>query len=58
MHVLHGMYDSSIILFYFRNWNNLPEVKAKEKKEKREREAATNRLRARLYQKVSLTHYI
>ncbi len=38
--------------YYYRNWTNLPEVKERLKKERKERDAATNRLRARLYQQV------
>ena len=37
----------------FRYWCKLPEVKQKEQEQRRESQAATNRLRMKLYQQVS-----
>ena len=39
-----------------RYWGKLPEVKQKEQEQRRESEAATNRLHMKLYQQVSQDH--
>ena len=40
------------VLLVHRYWHRLPEVQQKVTREKRKSEAATNRLRVKLYQKV------
>lgn len=45
--------DSLLSACTGRYWEQLPEVKEKEREEKRRSQAATNRLRVQLYQKVA-----
>ena len=49
--------DQICVLLVHRYWHRLPEVQQKVRQEKRKSEAATNRLRVKLYQKVDKLSY-